>query len=356
MVQHSWRFFGFEDVVAWLAHGYSPRWLVCCCVALALVACQSAPETPLPTRAVLPSAIAASTQTPLSTTTFTEHPTSTPAATSLPTRDRPPAATPSSTVTVTPARTTTPSRTPSPGATLTQQNTPLPQQFIFGESVEGKPLYGYRYGTGPQTILLVGGIHTGYEANTVRLVEALRAYFAERPQAVEPHATLIFIPLLNADGLDYGRTLRGRFNRNGVDLNRNWGCNWSAEAYFRDQTVYAGAHAFSEPETRDLGSLIQRVRPAAVLFYHAAANGVFAGGCDGRYTISDDLARIYGDAADYRYQEDFTRYITTGTASGWVASQGIPAITVELATADGIEFERNLRGLFAVQAWLRPAP
>lgn len=80
--------------------------------------------------------------------------------------------------------------------------------------------------------------------------------------------------MLNPDGLVRGRTAEGRFNGNQVDLNRNWGCDWSATAYWQQRTVDPGERPFSEPETAALSVFMQSTRPVAALFYHAAANGI----------------------------------------------------------------------------------
>ena len=232
----------------------------------------------------------------------------------------------------------------------------LPAAFRFGQSVNGADLLAYRQGTGDNVIMLVGGIHMGYEAITVELVNELRNFFRERPQEILPGITLVFVPSINPDAAAYGEQLRGRFNANNVDLNRNWGCGWSADAVFQEQTVNPGSEPFSEPETRALGSLIQRVQPDAVLFYHAAANGVYGGNCNPGSTVSDALAEAYGTAARYPFEGGFSAYEVTGSAPAWVDSLGIPALDVELATSDSTEFQRNLNGLMAVQRWLRGTP
>lgn len=208
-----------------------------------------------------------------------------------------------------------------------------------------------RVGNGDQLVMLVGGIHGGFEANTVTLVNEMIAYFDSTPGAVLPGVSLLLIPSLNPDGLSRGRQLAGRFNANGVDLNRNWGCNWQETAFFREQTVNAGAGPFSEPETVALAALINDLRPDAVLFYHSAANGVFPGACEGAQ-VSADLVRIVGTATGYNFGSAFEAYELTGTASSWADSLGIPAAAVELATSDSSELERNLRGVIALQCWL----
>jgi hypothetical protein len=53
----------------------------------------------------------------------------------------------------------------------------------------------------------------------------------------------------------------------------------------------------------------------------------------------------YADAARYPAVDSFNAYSITGDAEGWLASIGIPAITVELATHEAIEWEKNLAGI-----------
>jgi len=265
---------------------------------------------------------------------------------------------PTSTNTVEVIVTSTATWTPFPSATAIPTVTPtlLPEVFGFGQSVEGRNLVAYRLGGGSKVIFLVGGIHTGFESNTAVLIEQMRAYYEENLGAILPSVSLIFVPTLKVDGPEYGRQLRGRFNANNVDLNRNWGCGWSEAAVFRNGSVDPGSQPFSEPETTALGSLIQRVRPEAVIFYHSAANGVFAGNCDADSEVSTPLADVYGQASGYPYGTEFSAYQVTGTAPAWADSIGIPAIDVELASAEATERNRNIDALQAVQVWVETKP
>ena len=239
---------------------------------------------------------------------------------------------------------------------MTPTRQPLPEAFIFGQSVQGRDLRARRIGDGQQLIMLVGGIHGGAEVNTVTLVEALQNHFEDNPAQILPDISLLFVPQLNPDGVALGQTAAGRFNANGVDLNRNWACDWQEEAFFRETPVGAGSAPFSEPETLALGALINDLRPALVLFYHSAADGVFAGSCGSSGGVSDEMAAVLGQATGYPYGQTFSAYTVTGTAPGWVDSLGIPAADVELSTANDIEFERNLRGVIAVQCWVLDFP
>ncbi|MDZ4768804.1 MAG: M14 family metallopeptidase [Chloroflexota bacterium] len=225
---------------------------------------------------------------------------------------------------------------------------------IVGETVgvshEGRAIDVYRFGTGARVLLLVGGMHGGYEANTVILMRRLIAHFQTTTDAVPGDAALWIIPVANPDGLAYGGGERGRFNGRGVDLNRNWGCDWSRDAVWRQTQVNPGIASFSEPETQAIADFILAHRPAAALFYHSAANGVFPGNCGGDHG-SAGMAALYAVSADYACCAAFSAYPVTGTAATWADGQGIPAADVELTTRDSPEFERNLRGVLALLAW-----
>lgn len=235
-------------------------------------------------------------------------------------------------------------------ATAVLTRAPGATTFQVGLSVEGRAIWGWRLGSGDTTLLLVGGVHTGFESNTVMLLNELIAHYESTPADILPGVTLVLIPVLNPDGLLRGRRAAGRFNANNVDLNRNWGCEWSSEAYWQTRRVNPGQRAFSEPETQALGQLIRDLRPAAAIFYHSAAAGVFAGQCEGGHG-SDELAAVIGEAAGYSYGQPFTAYRVTGTAANWVDGQGIPAVDLELSTTRETEFIRNLRAIQAVQQW-----
>lgn len=248
------------------------------------------------------------------------------------------------TASYTPTLVPTATLTASPTVTLVASATatPLPAQFSFGKSAGGRDLLAYRIGTGATVLMLVGGVHMGYEANTARLLNEVITHY--QAVGVSDGMSLLIIPTLNADGVGRDGQLAGRFNGNGVDLNRNWGCGWAEEAYFREGRVNAGSAPFSEPETQALGALIQQLRPQAVLFYHAAARGVFAGDCGGG-GVSQALAQAYSEASGYPYGEAFTAYPVSGTAPSWVDSLGIASADVELASTDSTEFTRNLRAI-----------
>lgn len=249
--------------------------------------------------------------------------------------------------TAVPSTDETPTRIIIPPATATIP----PDAIIVGYSIEERVIIARQLGEGSRTLLLVGGIHGGWEGNTVTLINELITYFDENPTDILPGISLMFIPVANPDGLIRGREEEGRFNANGVDLNRNWSCEWSKDARWRDQYVNPGDEPFSEPETQAIAAFVQNLRPSTALFYHSAAGGVFAGSCEGDHG-SMLMSQILGQATGYSYGETFSAYPVTGTAASWVDGLNIPSADVELQSWTDSEFERNLRGIMALQCWL----
>ena len=118
--------------------------------------------------------------------------------------------------------------------------------------------------------------------------------------------TLVLVPLVNPDGRDF--TLAGadelhymwRKNRRpppaghtgpwcaGVDLNRNFDIAWDFERYYNtaaaaevqsskdacDPQIYIGPSAASEPETRNVQSVVTQLRPSHFIDVHSYARAI----------------------------------------------------------------------------------
>ncbi|MCA9364113.1 hypothetical protein KC727_02750 [Candidatus Kaiserbacteria bacterium] len=244
----------------------------------------------------------------------------------------------------------------------TEEVAPAVVSRQIGTSVEGRPIEAYTFGSGPTQLLFVGGIHGGYEWNSVLLAYQFLDYLTANPSVIPETLSVSVIPSLNPDGVALvtgtgGRfsvtdvheeglpTGTGRFNANGVDLNRNFDCKWQPESSWRGTTVSAGAAAFSEPEAQALRDFVGETAPVAVVFWHSQANAVYASECENG-VLPETLAamNLYAQRAGYESVETFDAYAVTGDAEGWLASIGIPAITVELSTHQAIEWEKNLAG------------
>lgn len=240
------------------------------------------------------------------------------------------------------------------------------QQQTIGTSVEGRAIESYTYGTGSMKLLFVGGMHGGYEWNSVLLAYQFMDYLEANPEMIPDGLTITVIPSLNPDGVyavlgiegrftladvpsETGPVGTGRFNARGVDLNRNFDCKWKPESTWRGDVVSAGTAPFSEPEALALKNFVIENNPVAVVFWHSQANAVYASECqNGVLPETRAAMNTYAGAAGYPSVESFDAYPISGDAEGWLASIGIPAITVELATHATVEWEKNLAGTTAL--------
>jgi predicted deacylase len=222
-------------------------------------------------------------------------------------------------------------------------------------------------------VLIVGGIHGGYEWNSIVLARRVRDYYAAQPERLPEHVTLLVVPVMNPDGLarvtggtpidqfDFSRadTIPGRFNANWVDLNRNWDGDWQPTSYWGRREVDAGSAPFSEPETQAVRDLIFRSRAEVVLFFQSAAAGIWYSGAPQQWLPSRRLAVAYAEESGYALPstsddgDSGIDYEITGSASDYLYEQRIPSLTVELSTHQVIEFDRNIAGLSALFRVLR---
>jgi hypothetical protein len=244
---------------------------------------------------------------------------------------------------------------------------------LIGRSVQGRPIQVQTLGDGPVDLLIVGGIHGGYEANSVVLARKVIQYFQDNSNQLPERFTLHVIDLMNPDGLhritggipaeefDFRgvNTRPGRFNANGVDLNRNWGADWKPVSYWGTTQVNTGTGPWSEPETRAVRDYFQKIEPVASIFFQSAGSFLWYSGAERSWAYSRDLAQAYSEASGYFLRErspDEPRrnnpFEITGSSDDWFFSIGHRNITVELTNHYEIEWERNLAGLMAVLAKL----
>ncbi len=245
---------------------------------------------------------------------------------------------------------------------------PAPSVSVIGTSVEGRKIEAYTYGNkeGDTRLLFVGGIHGGYEWNSVLLAYELMDYLEANSETIPDNIEVTVIPSANPDGLYdvigtegrfafsdvpavSGPSGTGRFNANGIDLNRNFGCKWKPESSWRGNVVSAGTSAFSEPEAIAIRDFVTTNTPRAVVFFHSQSNAVYASECtEGILPETRTVMNAYSTASGYKAVDVFDAYEITGDAEGWLASIGIPAVTVELSTHESIEWTRNLAGVQAL--------
>lgn len=241
-----------------------------------------------------------------------------------------------------------------------------PVHEVIGISVEGREIGAYTYGDGETHLAFVGGVHGGYEWNSVFLAYRFMDYLDDNLEAIPDALTLTVIPSLNPDGVftvaeKEGRfamgdistnesvLASGRFNANEVDLNRNFDCKWEPKSTWRSREVSGGSGPFSEPETAAFRDFVVENDLDAAIFWHSQSNAVYASACEeGILPETLDIMDAYSQASGYPAIESFDSYSVTGAADDWLASVGIPAITVELSTHEDVEWEQNLAGVEAL--------
>ncbi|MBU0801442.1 MAG: hypothetical protein KKA05_10645, partial [Alphaproteobacteria bacterium] len=71
---------------------------------------------------------------------------------------------------------------------------------VVGTSVQGRDITAYHYGTGDTNLLFVGGIHGGYEWNSVLLAYRFMDYLEANPDAIPDSLRITIVPSANPDG------------------------------------------------------------------------------------------------------------------------------------------------------------
>ncbi|MDQ6801066.1 MAG: murein tripeptide amidase MpaA [Acidobacteriota bacterium] len=194
---------------------------------------------------------------------------------------------------------------------------------VYGASLERVPLTVYLPETGTAQIVVLASIHGDEAETTVVVSEALRCI----PRG-DLHAAVILCG--NPDGM-----LRGtRANARGVDLNRNFPTsNWSPDPVCyksrandaRDIALSPGAEPASEPETRALLSLLERLKPRAVVSLHSALACVDDAG-------ASHLGRRLADRCALPFLTEIG-YPTPGSMGTWASEREVNLVTLELEDA-----------------------
>lgn len=239
-------------------------------------------------------------------------------------------------------------------------------QTVIGKSVGGRDIIAYHYGVGDTEIIFVGGIHGGYSWNTTLVAYQTMDYLNANPTVIPANVKVTVIPVLNPDGLykvvgSVGRftpanvsssqavQISGRFNGDGVDINRNFDCDWQSSAKWQNTNVSGGSAAFSEPETLAVKNYVETQKPKAVVVWYSAADGVYASNCgSGILPETSAITDIYAKASGYPAFQTFDFYTTTGDMVNWLAKIQIPAISVLLTNHTDTEWVKNQKGIDAL--------
>ena len=220
-------------------------------------------------------------------------------------------------------------------------------QSTIGNSVKGRSLTAYLFGSGANTIVYTGAIH-GNEVSTrslmLRWVDELEA----SPRSVPADKTVVVIPVVNPDGYAAGT----RTNANNIDLNRNFATSdWRSDITTTGNTPFPGGGgkaAMSEPESQALSRYITRLKPQLVLSYHSIG-GLLAANQAGD---SSTRAATYSRLSGYRNTTGISgafEYDVSGTADDYYAEVlGVPSLLIELGSHTDPQFTKNRDAMWAM--------
>ena len=254
------------------------------------------------------------------------------------------------------------------------------------KSLEGRTVYGLELGTKPgvkdgRPIFYMDAVHHAREWPASEFTMIYAHYLAEKfgkDKAVTrllKKARVILIPVVNVDGFDYSREAPDSQNRTvsnnsdllgaqngfegywrknrrsltgvtvpvaqknpdayGVDPNRNyayeWGDTHGGSSGDRTYATYRGDAPFSEPETRNVRSIVLGRSVTGVITNHTYQNSVLQSGGDKAPDVKTIIAigQKMADVMGYTNQAS-VGYPTTGTTDDWAyAAIGSLGFTIE---------------------------
>ncbi len=202
----------------------------------------------------------------------------------------------------------------------------------YGRSCLGLPLEVWRpRGGGDCKLLLFAGIHGEEPETTLALSRALRHLSVPSPQCAVVLAA-------NPDGLIRGT----RGNAHGVDLNRNFpASDWQPDPVTHrstldepmDVVLSPGEHPGSEPEAKALMSLIDGLKPNAVIALHAPLACIDE--------ASETRLGMWLAERTGLPLVNGVGYPTPGSFGSWGAEQGVAVVTYEFPLASTDELVRE---------------
>jgi hypothetical protein len=256
--------------------------------------------------------------------------------------------------------------------TLAQGHPGLVRRFeLPRRSVYDRPLWGLELASNVnrtddgRPVFLVFGLHHAREWPSGEVAiefafDLAKRYGTDgRVTALLDAVRVIVVPVVNPDGFEVSRSGQVDMQRKncaltsldtpddeacaqreGVDLNRNYGAAWGGPGSGTSpvEETYRGPEPFSEPESRAVHELSQRLQVTTVVSIHNVAALVLRQpGSRELGAVTPDEARMkdLGDAmaaaTDYESQHGYELYDVSGATEDWnYIAQGAYGYTLEL--------------------------
>jgi hypothetical protein len=281
---------------------------------------------------------------------------------------------------------------------IARRNSGIVKLEVLGHSIEGREIIALKVtkdarkvadGTRPAALYI--SLQHAREWISVEVNRRLLHHFVDNYGKNSEITNLVntrelwFVVVANPDGYEFTFTDERLWRKNlrdndgdgeitvgdGVDPNRNWPEHWNwdneGSASLVSDETYRGTAPNSEPETRAMKGLLDRLKPKLMVNYHSAAeqlllpfgwqestpspdNPIFValGGTDDDPAIagydvglsSDELYITNGETTDYAYSTDDVLAVTPELAEGCA---GCGFVFPDNEADVQAEFERNLR-------------
>lgn len=235
----------------------------------------------------------------------------------------------------------------------------------IGGSVEGRPIWALRIGTGAAdtTPMLINGTQHAREwisaMVTTCVADRIVHGHAKDPQirALLDNTTLWVVPVVNPDGYQYSWSSdrywrKNRRGTHGVDLNRNFAVAFGGAGSSSDRRseIYRGEYAFSEPESAALRDLARRESIAVHIDFHSYGQLVLfpwtytpapAPGKERLVSVADGIVTAIAARWGTKYspKSGAALYPAAGTMTDWMyGAADALSFTIELRPKGGSGF------------------
>lgn len=195
----------------------------------------------------------------------------------------------------------------------------------IGKSVEGRDIWALKISDYPnmreldEPTTLFNSMHHAREVMTpeisMDIIDYLLKNYGNDSQATNWVNTfeIWVVPMLNVDGNNkvwegsnmWRKNTRGGY---GVDLNRNYPFNWDScngSSSSKRSDTYRGPEPASEPETKALMGLVEKIKPVFDISYHSYSRLVlYPFGCRGEHTgtasVVTKVGKELGELLNYK--------------------------------------------------------
>ena len=233
---------------------------------------------------------------------------------------------------------------------------------IIGKSVLEKPIYAVVFDFGnPYSMIIQAAIHAREHITcdlVCKMIKEISDNFDKYKKQKMPN--LVFVPLSNPDGADIAtlglKAVKSRnrrkflleinnqnkdfslykANANGVDLNTNFDARWGtgkANLFYHSPHGFVGEIANSEPCTKALITLTEKIKPIFTISYHCKGEEIYYDFFARKENLKRDkkIAKIVKSATHYKIVS--AQNSSSGGYKDWcIEKLNIPAVTIEVGS------------------------